>query len=156
MCGAAVFAAKAAYRMGAGLVKVLSAKENRQTILTMLPEALVDSYEEEEALAEGLAFADVIVLGPGLGTGENAKKIIAYVLENSDKSIVLDGDGITMCSREQLQKTKTPWILTPHPKEFCTISGWTMAELKEEFLQKVKQFAEEQGGIVVGRMPELV
>lgn len=151
MCGAAVFAAKAAYRMGAGLVKVLSAKENRQTILTMLPEALVDSYEEEEALAKGLAFADVIVLGPGLGTGENAKKIIAYVLENSDKSIVLDGDGITMCSREQLKKTKAPWILTPHPKEFCTISGWTMAELKEEFLQKVKQFAEEQGGIVVGK-----
>ena len=106
---------------------------------------------EEEALAEGLAFADVIVLGPGLGTGEDAKKIIAYILENSDKSIVLDGDGITMCSREQLQKTKTPWILTPHPKEFCTISGWMMAELKEEFLQKVKQFAEEQGGIVVGK-----
>ena len=151
MCGAAVFAAKAAYRMGAGLVKVLSAKENRQTILTMLPEALVDSDEEEEALAEGLAFADVIVLGPGLGTGEDAKKIITYVLENSDKSIVLDGDGITMCSREQLKKTKAPWILTPHPKEFCTISGWTMAELKEEFLQKVKQFAEEQGGIVVGK-----
>ena len=70
MCGAAVFAAKAAYRMGAGLVKVLSAKENRQTILTMLPEALVDSYEEEETFAKGLAFADVIVLGPGLGTGE--------------------------------------------------------------------------------------
>ena len=55
MCGAAVFAAKAAYRMGAGLVKVLSAKENCQTILTMLPEALVDSYEEEEVLAKGLA-----------------------------------------------------------------------------------------------------
>ena len=93
----------------------------------------------------------MIVLGPGLGTGEDAKKIITYVLENSDKSIVLDGDGITMCSREQLKKTKAPWILTPHPKEFCTISGWTMAELKEEFLQKVKQFAEEQGGIVVGK-----
>lgn len=47
-------------------------------------------------LAKGLAFADVIVLGPGLGTGEDTKKIIAHVLENSDKPIVLDGDGITM------------------------------------------------------------
>lgn len=151
MCGAAVFAAKTAYRMGAGLVKVLSAEENRKMILTMLPEALADSYENEAALVEGLSFADVIVLGPGLGTGESTKKIIHYVMENSSKPIVLDGDGITMCTRGLLQKTKAPWILTPHPKEFCTISGWTMAELKEEFLQKVKQFAEEQGGIVVGK-----
>ena len=151
MCGAAVFAAKAAYRLGAGLVKVLSASENRQMILTMLPEALTDTYEDEDALAKGLAFADVIVLGPGLGTGETAKKLVQYTLENFDKPIVLDGDGITMCTCEQLQKAKAPWILTPHPKEFCTISGWTMAELKEDFLQKVKQFAEEQGGIVVGK-----
>ena len=144
MCGAA-------YRLGAGLVKVLSASENRQMILTMLPEALTDTYEDEDALAKGLAFADVIVLGPGLGTGETAKKLVQYTLENFDKPIVLDGDGITMCTREQLQKAKVPWILTPHPKEFCTISGWTMAELKEDFLQKVKQFAEEQGGFVVGK-----
>lgn len=151
MCGAAVFAAKAAYRMGAGLVKVLTAEENRQMILTMLPEALVDSYEEEDTLSQGIAFADVIVIGPGLGTGKETEKKIRYVLENSDKPVVLDGDGITMCSKEQLKQTKAPWIITPHPKEFCAIAGWTMAELKEDFLQKSKEFAKEQGGIVVGK-----
>ncbi|MGN1206273.1 MAG: NAD(P)H-hydrate dehydratase [Eubacterium sp.] len=151
MCGAAVFAATTAYRMGAGLVKVLSVKENRQAIQTLLPEALFDSYEEDSALEQGLAFADVIILGPGLGISEETKKLIQYVLVHSDKPLILDGDGITMCTKEQLQTARVPWIITPHPKELCSISGWNMTELKEDFLHKVKQFAMEQGGVVVGK-----
>ena len=69
MAGAAVLAAKAAYRIGAGMVKVISAPENREIIQVAVPEALYGTYED---LAAGLAWADVIVIGPGIGTGEEA------------------------------------------------------------------------------------
>ena len=45
MAGAAIFAAKAAYRCGIGLVKVFTHEKNRVLIQQAVPEALVSTYE---------------------------------------------------------------------------------------------------------------
>ncbi|MBQ3401463.1 MAG: bifunctional ADP-dependent NAD(P)H-hydrate dehydratase/NAD(P)H-hydrate epimerase, partial [Lachnospiraceae bacterium] len=56
MCGAAHFAAKAAYRTGAGLVYILTPEQNRGVLQTLIPEAIVIGYHpdrfDEEKLAE--------------------------------------------------------------------------------------------------------
>lgn len=44
MSGAAYLCAKAAYSMGAGLVKIMTPQENRQILQTLLPEAILSSY----------------------------------------------------------------------------------------------------------------
>ena len=79
MCGAAYLSALSAYRTGAGLVKLLTVEENRQILQERLPEAIIATYTPAQ-LMEGrdefrkmieaqMEWADVVVLGPGLGRG---------------------------------------------------------------------------------------
>ena len=68
--------------MGAGLVKIMTPQENRQILQTLLPEAILSSYrngQEPENLEKlssqvekNCGWADVIVLGPGMGQGSTA------------------------------------------------------------------------------------
>lgn len=151
MCGAAVLAGMTAYRMGAGLVKILSREDNRQTILSMIPEALFDTYDSREKLENGIKFADVIILGPGLGKTDKAREIVEFVLQQTQKPVILDGDGITLSTRKQLKEVSAQWIITPHPKEFSHISEKNISEIKDDLLTSVKSFARETGGVVVGK-----
>ena len=58
-----MFCSKAALRMGAGLVKVLSDAGNRQILQTRLPEIL---FGERKDLEESLEWCDCILFGPGV------------------------------------------------------------------------------------------
>ena len=49
MSGAAYLSAMAAYRMGAGLVKIFTVEENRAILQAALPEAIITTYDPEEA-----------------------------------------------------------------------------------------------------------
>lgn len=155
MSGAALFSAKAAYTAGAGLVKVYSVPENREILMSGIPEALFANYGEgeepdETALDEAMEWADCLVLGPGLGQSRRTETIVSYVVRNYDKPIVLDGDGLTLCPKELLSG-RGNLILTPHPKEFSLISGKGISELKQDFLNEVCAFSYKTGCIVVGK-----
>ena len=81
MAGAAILAAKAAYRTGAGMVKVITAEENRQIIQQGIPEALYGSCRQ---LTESLDWADVIAIGPGIGREEQALQCLKTVVEKQE------------------------------------------------------------------------
>lgn len=49
MAGAAYFSALAAYRTGAGLVKIMTVEENRSVIQERLPEAVLSSFDPQWA-----------------------------------------------------------------------------------------------------------
>lgn len=156
MSGAALLSAKAAYASGAGLVMVCSARANRDLILTGCPEALFESYEGEDgepdlpALERVLSFADAVVLGPGLGREEKAEKITSFVLNHYDKPVILDGDALVLCSREELKEYES-LILTPHPKEFSELSHQKISYIKEHLGEAVREFAADTGCILVGK-----
>ena len=75
MSGACYLSAKAAYRSGAGLVKIITVEENRSIIQSMLPEAIVTTYHpntlknklEIDRLISEIQWATAIVFGPGIG-----------------------------------------------------------------------------------------
>lgn len=107
MSGAAYFSAKAAYKTGAGLVKIMTEEMNRGSLQTALPEALICTYEDKEltdsvlnALKEELAWADVCVVGPGIGRGRAAEKLLQMVLENIKIPLVIDGDAIWLLGQK--------------------------------------------------------
>lgn len=54
MSGAAYLAALAAYRMGAGLVKIMTVEENRPVLQQQLPEAIITTYRPQELSGESL------------------------------------------------------------------------------------------------------
>jgi yjeF C-terminal region, hydroxyethylthiazole kinase-related/yjeF N-terminal region len=108
MSGAAYLSAKAAYRTGAGMVKILTAEDNRIILQSILPEALFAAYddssfndrEQNQKILEDLQWADVIVFGPGLGVTKKAEDLSDIVLKNQKKPLILDADGINLLAKK--------------------------------------------------------
>ena len=48
MSGAAFLSAMAAYRSGAGLVRIFTVNKNRTILQTLLPEAIITTYDERD------------------------------------------------------------------------------------------------------------
>lgn len=145
MSGACYLAAKAAYTAGAGLVRVISTENNRDILLTSLPEILFSTREE---LAEGIEWADAVVIGPGLDLTEEAEEMLRYVLENSPVPTVIDGDGIRLCCKLADCLTDN-FILTPHVKEMSYLTGISVSELQKDILGLTMDIAEQWGCIMV-------
>ncbi len=102
MAGAAYFSAAAAYRMGAGLVKILTAQKAISVLQGMLPEALFAAYDSEnreEQIEKALEFATVIVIGPGLGTEAAAGELLLKVCKEAKVPLIVDADGINLLAQ---------------------------------------------------------
>lgn len=153
MCGAAFLSGLAAYRSGAGLVKLLTVDCNRSILQTLLPEAIIETYAEgmdlNELISRNLYWADFIVMGPGMGTTELSIRVVKYVLGKlsliSEQALrlrprgirlLVDADGLNILSMDpeamrvfDLAADKIPVIVTPHPMEMSRLSGWEPAEI---------------------------
>ena len=156
MAGAAFLAAAAAYRTGAGLVRVLTTASNREIIQKKLPEAVLTTYEVEkngslkeesiEGIKEAIEWASVILIGPGIGKSNAAASILNYCLTECSVPLIVDADGLNILSKlitEKAGKNATPaerikllaevlpagTILTPHKKELSRLIGVSLAEL---------------------------
>ncbi|MBQ7933625.1 MAG: NAD(P)H-hydrate dehydratase [Lachnospiraceae bacterium] len=146
MVGAAALCAKACYRTGAGMVKVLSHPDNRMPLTALVPEVLPGTLEE---LKDGLAWADVIVFGPGCGQSQEMREYLCYCLKCSDLPLIIDADGINILSaqedliellKQQGEKGRT-LILTPHMGELSRLTGTKMAALKNAMPGAAKYWA---------------
>lgn len=167
MSGACELCAKAAYRTGAGMVKVITPEENRTIVQSGVPEALLSTYradgeilgELHNILEEGMRWADCIVIGPGIGTGEKVHAILKKVLEEEKKPLVIDADGLNLLARDpelkcclesrKMKEGRGQIILTPHLAEFARLYGCTLDEAKQDILRKPGELADRYGCIVV-------
>ena len=73
---------------------MLTRSENIAPILTARPELMVDTLTPQ-TLDESLAWADVVVIGPGLGQQEWGKKALQKV-ENFRKPMLWDADALNL------------------------------------------------------------
>lgn len=149
MSGACYFAAEAAYRVGAGLVQVVTAEENAGIIRTKLPEAIVTTWsagfseDDLKRLQQAIDTASSIVIGPGLGVSAEAQQLVRfvlhYVIKNigseaavSEKPMIIDADGLNLLAQMEeffevsdhgSWKIKLPknLIITPHLKEMSRL-----------------------------------
>ncbi|MEE1115663.1 MAG: NAD(P)H-hydrate dehydratase [Clostridia bacterium] len=129
MSGAAYFAAKAAYRSGAGLVEIFSddTESSRVILQTLIPEALFSS--DREILQKSLEKADSVVIGCGMGKSDRAVKLLTFVAENCKKPLVIDADGLNIISEsphllDVLKKRQNDiTVLTPHIGEMKRLLG---------------------------------
>lgn len=137
MSGAAYLSAKAAYRTGAGLVKILTDDSNRATLQSMLPEAILSTYQSDcfdtQMIQRELDWATVVVLGPGIGTSENTQKLVSFVTANIKIPLILDADAINLLADDEKYVIKNKIdqnaklhlpsnvILTPHLKEMSRL-----------------------------------
>lgn len=159
MAGAAYLSAKAAYRCGSGLVRIFTREENRVILQTLLPEAILTTYEGLHdgvpALSEAMDWADVIIFGPGMGRGEITEWFLHLLRDNAKVPVVIDADGLNEISSMEnrgadfLAGFSVPVILTPHLLEMSRLSGSTVAEIKEERIPLAKEYAKENQVVLV-------
>lgn len=159
MAGAAYFAAKAAYYTGCGLVRIFTAKENREILLNKIPEAILTTYETDAEntismmadLDTCMNWADAILTGPGLGDSYAAKMLVAKVLQYPDKKIVFDADALNILSynMELLREAKCSTIVTPHLGEMSRLTGFSVKEIQDNLLQTALDFSEKYNSLCV-------
>ena len=150
MAGAAILGARACYRTGAGMVKVLTVPENRVILQETVPEALLGDVTVEREILNSFDWCDVICVGPGLGKGEAAKRALRRSLERTDKPLVIDADGLNLLSESEELMTLLKSgngtrriVLTPHAAEFVRLwNGCCKGMLRmEEYKRTPDAFA---------------
>lgn len=157
MAGAAVLASKAAYRTGAGMVKVVTPEENRIILQQAVPEALLETGQN---IGQDMKnWADIIVIGPGIGKDERALNLMQQVLENSQVPIVIDADGLNLMAEyselagilENQKSEKRKVILTPHMGELSRLTGISIPDLKENPERAAKALAVRLHAVVAAK-----
>lgn len=155
MAGAAYFSAKAAYLAGCGLVQIFTPKANRDVLLTMLPEAIVTVYDSNEPdiklLREKTEWADVVLIGPGIGTGDSAVCLLKEVLSRKGKQVVMDADALNILAKDMdlLRESENSVIVTPHLGEMSRLTGETIPDIKESLPAHAKDFVKQYGVVCV-------
>ncbi|QQQ03203.1 NAD(P)H-hydrate dehydratase [Lysobacter enzymogenes] len=138
--GALVLCAQAALRSGAGLVDAATRADHVAPLLARLPEAMPRAVESSDDLRAALAAADVIAIGPGLGTQEWGALLFAAAL-TSDKPLLLDADALNLLAA-QPRALPADCILTPHPGEAARLLGSDTARVQADRDAAVRALAE--------------
>ena len=150
--GAAVLAAEAALRSGAGRVTVAAPASCVQTIAGLgvefmtlaLPEdasGLIDPSAVEHVLAFG---ADVIAVGPGLGRSRGVRAFVHALTEQCAVTLVLDADAVVAFAGEAdrlMARDEADIIITPHPGEMAALVGLPVEELQDQRVSIARDFA---------------
>lgn len=169
MAGAAVLAAKACYRVGTGMVKVLTEECNREILQTAIPESLfvptvnagdvqanLPLYDENVMLFD---WPDVLAIGPGLGTDEQAYVLVSTFLKKSVLPLVMDADALNLLAAhkelmEEVMKQGAAGrclILTPHVGELSRLTGKSIKEIKEDPVKIAMELAKRLRCIIVSK-----
>ena len=161
MTGAVCLAAEAASRIGAGLVTVVVPEGIlpvvqsvvREATFLPLPETAAGtvSATATEVLAERLAQADAVALGPGMTTEEETAGWIREVVATSPVPVVLDADGLNAFAGRapELAARRAELVLTPHAGEFARLSGGTARDVVGDRLGHVRKLAAETQATVL-------
>ncbi|ALB64824.1 carbohydrate kinase [Cronobacter condimenti 1330] len=143
--GAIRMTGEAALRAGAGLVRVLTRVENIAPLITARPELMVHELTSD-TLDESLTWADVVVIGPGLGQQEWGKTALEKV-RGCDKPMLWDADALNLLAIAPDKRHNR--ILTPHPGEAARLLNRRVAEIESDRLLSARELAQRYGGCVV-------
>lgn len=136
------------------MLKICTREENR-SLFSCFPEAMLQTYGEDtdlqELLADSLDWADVVGIGPGLGTSKQAAKLLDILLTHCQKPLVLDADALNLL-KDRIPNLKAHTgqvMLTPHLGELARISGISPGEWKKNPLNLTKRLAKELSAVLI-------
>lgn len=143
--GAAYLACAAAYRVGAGLVTLVTEPEVKLIVSRKLPEVtFLSRYESFNRIGE----YDALLIGPGLGQSSQAGKIVKKLLSKSLPQTLIDGDGLNILSQvgKWWERLQGEIILTPHPGEMSRLTGLSVKEIQSDRIDVAQYFARKWNG----------
>ncbi len=157
--GAARLATHAACRSGAGLTTLAGPASLNDVLASGVPEAMTvlladtDGFVrfDEGGLRHALEGKTAVVVGPGIGTHDDAQKLVRFLLSEVDLPMVVDADALTCVARDLrvLTAARAHAILTPHPGEMARLLGGETAAVQADRVATARDFAVRQRCVLV-------
>lgn len=165
--GAVILGARAAVRVGAGLVTAAVPAPIRDVVdlgsiesMTLgLPAGGLGSLDESaaEQLLAAAEGKDALALGPGLGLEAGTVDAVRRIVRECSLPLVLDADGLNAFADRAgrdageiaERKGGALTVLTPHPGELARLLGLSAADVQRDRLAAVRQAAARTRAIVV-------
>ena len=123
--GAIIMAAEAALNSGAGLISVATHAVNLDALHARNPEVMFIDWHDRN-LVNLMKKMDVIVCGPGLGSGTFARQLMSTICQNVSQNqiLILDASALDMIAQDKnlIPKQASLVILTPHQMEWQRLS----------------------------------
>lgn len=140
--GAIIMSAEACIQSGAGLTTVITHRDNHSPLHSRLPEAMTVDWQDYATMETVLENADVLLIGPGLGTDPISEKLLRLTLSKHSENqwLIIDGSAITLFSH--LRPTlpfPQQTIFTPHEMEWQRLSGIAIADQQTDTDQQAQQ-----------------
>lgn len=158
MAGAVVLAARGAARSGIGMVRLCVAPESLNAVQAAEPVATAVAWPTGNAaeLAALCDYADVMLIGPGLGTSATAQELAARVLATFRGPVVLDADALNAyAGRVHALRTAIESegaravVLTPHPVELARLAGVSPGDVHSRRFEIAGETARSTGATVL-------
>lgn len=150
MAGAALMAAEAAARTGAGKVSVATQAEHVPAFITRRPEIMARGVTSPADLTELINNATVIVIGPGLGQGVWSSQLLKAALASA-LPMVVDADALNLIANgaEGVPEARENWVFTPHPGEAARLLKVSTGEIAEDRVKHAILLQQQYGGVAV-------
>ena len=149
MTGAAVLTATAALRADAGYVTLAVPRASLAVAETLALEPVKRGFDWDaplDDLADDLARASALALGPGLGRTPEARALVATILAQIDLPAVVDADALF--GLEPIHRA-APTVLTPHAGELARLLDVDAAWIGAHRLEAAARGAERFGQVVL-------
>jgi NAD(P)H-hydrate epimerase len=160
MAGAAVIAARAAQRAGAGLIHVASTAANRVILQTAVQEAI---FVDRSALAEwDSADAHALMAGPGIGTDDAAARALEAALDATPGvRTALDADALNIFARSADRlgdiAQNRDLVITPHPGELGRLLDESVAAIVDDPVAAARKAAARFGcSVLLKGQPSII
>ncbi len=161
MTGAAAMAATAAYRTGAGLVRLalpasLVAGLNAtltEVVFRPMPETRAGTLSNHgiDRLLDEVNGVRAVLLGPGLSRHAATAHLIRRLVPRIGVPLVVDADALTaMVGHDVLwRQRERPTVITPHPGEMSRLLGQPTEVLEADRIATAQEAARRFNAIVV-------
>ncbi len=147
MVGAALLAARAALHAGAGKVVAGMLADDAPSVDPVQPELMLRTVREASVAA------NVLVVGPGLGQSEAARRVLQASLEVT-VPLVLDADALNLIAGDallasQVARRIAPTVITPHPAEAARLLQETTTAIQADRIDAAVRLAQRLNAFVV-------
>jgi len=137
--GAIALCAEAALRCGAGLVSAATRATHTGHLLARRPEIMAHAVATAAELQTLLERADIVALGPGLGTAAWGNRLFEAVIDSA-KPCVVDADALNLLAMSPRALPQA--VLTPHPGEAARLLASKTSDVQGDRFAAAQELAE--------------
>jgi NAD(P)H-hydrate epimerase len=150
MAGAVILGLRAALASGIGMVKARVSAETVNAVHGAVAAALIDTSANDDAPD---TWADVLVIGPGLGTGKDVRAAVERSVRRHHGPVLLDADALTAFAGHAAAMRPVlgdrSALLTPHPVECARLLGVEPQTVLDQRFEIGLELAKQTGATVL-------